>query len=130
MKFVPNGLYGPFFGCSRFPDCRGTHGATKYGEPLGTPGNKECREARKTLMEKFHEAKRASLNLPDSEEDWALYCKENSLNSLLGAKFSDIAHRVVVAELNTCQCLELAKHLDKKLNGATIWERILDESRI
>lgn len=36
----------PFWGCSRFPDCRGVHGAHPDGEPMGVPGDKETRHAR------------------------------------------------------------------------------------
>jgi ssDNA-binding Zn-finger/Zn-ribbon topoisomerase 1 len=42
-----NSRYGLFYGCSRFPECRATHGAhTSTGLPLGIPGNKETKEAR------------------------------------------------------------------------------------
>jgi ssDNA-binding Zn-finger/Zn-ribbon topoisomerase 1 len=37
----------PFFGCSRWPDCDATHGATSEGEPLGIPGDSATRHARK-----------------------------------------------------------------------------------
>lgn len=30
-----NSRYGFFYGCSRFPDCRATHGAHPDGQPLG-----------------------------------------------------------------------------------------------
>jgi len=36
----------PFYGCSRFPECRGTHGAHKNGAPLGIPADKETKKAR------------------------------------------------------------------------------------
>lgn len=36
----------PFYGCSRFPECRGTHGARKDGSPLGTPADKDTKKAR------------------------------------------------------------------------------------
>jgi ssDNA-binding Zn-finger/Zn-ribbon topoisomerase 1 len=35
--------YGKFYGCTRFPECRGTHGAHENGKPLGVPTNKETR---------------------------------------------------------------------------------------
>lgn len=39
--------YGRFYGCTRFPDCRGTHGAHQTtGQPLGTPANKQTKRAR------------------------------------------------------------------------------------
>lgn len=36
----------PFYGCSRFPECRGTHGAHPNGSPLGVPASKEVKEWR------------------------------------------------------------------------------------
>lgn len=36
----------PFYGCSRYPDCRGSHGAHLDGRPLGVPADKETRKAR------------------------------------------------------------------------------------
>jgi ssDNA-binding Zn-finger/Zn-ribbon topoisomerase 1 len=38
--------YGKFFGCSRFPICRGTHGAHPDGTPLGIPANAATKLAR------------------------------------------------------------------------------------
>jgi ssDNA-binding Zn-finger/Zn-ribbon topoisomerase 1 len=45
MKLRPS-RYGHFYGCTRFPDCRGTHGAHADGRPLGIPADRETREAR------------------------------------------------------------------------------------
>jgi ssDNA-binding Zn-finger/Zn-ribbon topoisomerase 1 len=36
----------PFYGCSRFPDCKGSHGAHRDGRPLGIPANKVTKMAR------------------------------------------------------------------------------------
>lgn len=36
----------PFYGCSRFPECRGSHGAYIDGRPMGIPANKETKLAR------------------------------------------------------------------------------------
>lgn len=38
--------YGYFYGCSRYPACKGTHGAHKDGSPMGTPADKATRQAR------------------------------------------------------------------------------------
>lgn len=47
MELISTAKYKrPFYGCSRFPDCRGTIGARSDGSPLGTPTNAEGREAR------------------------------------------------------------------------------------
>lgn len=42
-----NSKYGLFYGCVRYPECTGTHGAhNNSGEPLGIPANKETKEWR------------------------------------------------------------------------------------
>lgn len=38
--------FGLFWGCSRYPACRGKHGAHPDGRPLGTPATLEVRQAR------------------------------------------------------------------------------------
>lgn len=41
----------PFYGCSRFPECRGTHGAHPDGRPRGIPGDRKTNEARNHARE-------------------------------------------------------------------------------
>lgn len=41
----PNG--SPFYGCTRYPECKGSHGAHPDGAPHGRPGTAEERVARK-----------------------------------------------------------------------------------
>lgn len=43
----------PFYGCSQFPKCRGSHGCHPDGTPLGFPANKETKEWRKRAHEVF-----------------------------------------------------------------------------
>jgi len=43
--------FGLFYGCSRYPRCRATHGAHPNGEPLGIPAD----EATKALRIAAHE---------------------------------------------------------------------------
>ncbi len=40
------GKYGKFYGCSKYPKCKETHGAHPNGEPLGTPATSEIRSLR------------------------------------------------------------------------------------
>jgi len=42
-----------FWGCSRYPQCRATHGAHPDGQPLGTPGDPETRAWRIRAHEVF-----------------------------------------------------------------------------
>jgi ssDNA-binding Zn-finger/Zn-ribbon topoisomerase 1 len=41
-----NSRYGKFYGCTRYPECKGTHGAHPDGRPLGTPADRETKDAR------------------------------------------------------------------------------------
>lgn len=47
--------YGKFYGCSRYPECRGTHGAHPDGTPLGIPADAETRAARMAAHEALSE---------------------------------------------------------------------------
>jgi len=38
--------YGPFYGCSRWPECTATHGAHPDGKPLGIPADTETKQWR------------------------------------------------------------------------------------
>lgn len=41
------GKFGKFWGCTRFPDCKGTHGAHQAdGKPLGIPADHLTKQAR------------------------------------------------------------------------------------
>jgi hypothetical protein len=42
-----------FYGCSRYPLCDAAHGADPDGRPLGTPANKETKQARIAAHDKF-----------------------------------------------------------------------------
>ena len=47
MRLLESRTYGKFYGCTKWPECDGTHGAhQKSGKPLGIPANKETKEAR------------------------------------------------------------------------------------
>lgn len=47
--------YGPFWSCSKWPDCTGKVGAHPDGSPLGTPADPRTAEARKAAHETFDE---------------------------------------------------------------------------
>lgn len=38
--------FGRFWGCSRYPQCKGTHGAHPDGRPLGKPADLATKKAR------------------------------------------------------------------------------------
>lgn len=45
--------FGPFYGCTRWPECDGTHGAHPDGAPLGRPADYDTRRARIKAHEAF-----------------------------------------------------------------------------
>lgn len=47
-----NSRFGKFWGCTKFPMCKGAHGAHEDGRPLGIPADR----ATKQLRIKAHEA--------------------------------------------------------------------------
>lgn len=47
------GPHRPFYGCTRFPDCRGAHGAHPDGTPMGVPVDGATRQARKAAHGAF-----------------------------------------------------------------------------
>lgn len=45
---LKTGQFGLFYGCTRYPECKGVHGAHQNsGKPLGIPANRETIEWRK-----------------------------------------------------------------------------------
>jgi ssDNA-binding Zn-finger/Zn-ribbon topoisomerase 1 len=42
-----------FYGCSRWPNCKGIHGAHPNGEPLGIPADKETKQWRMKAHDAF-----------------------------------------------------------------------------
>lgn len=42
----PQRGYGPFYGCVRYPECDGSHGAHLDGRPLGKPANRANKRMR------------------------------------------------------------------------------------
>lgn len=62
MVFRPASRYGPFYGCSAFPDCRVTHGAHPDGSALGTPADIETRRWRIAAHDWFDCIWRGSLS--------------------------------------------------------------------
>jgi ssDNA-binding Zn-finger/Zn-ribbon topoisomerase 1 len=54
MHLRNSARYGLFYGCSRYPDCRATHGAHQHsGEPLGYPADAETKALRIKLHRVF-----------------------------------------------------------------------------
>jgi Topoisomerase DNA binding C4 zinc finger len=46
-----SGRYGMFFGCTRYPDCKGLQAANRDGEPVGTPATVATRKLRAEVIQ-------------------------------------------------------------------------------
>lgn len=80
----------PFYGCARYPECKGTLGAHKDGSPLGRPTDQAGREARKRAHAAFdqiwkdkvldrskcYEWMQTAMGLPKSEAHIAMLTRE------------------------------------------------------
>lgn len=88
----------PFYGCTKFPECRGTHGAHKTGAPLGTPANKETKLARIQAHAVFDQIWKQKL----VHNRWAAY---NWMRQVMGLTNRQ-AH---IGEFNSQQCAELQR---------------------
>lgn len=93
----------PFYGCSTFPACLGTHGAHPDGRPLGTPTNKETKKCRIRAHAVFDEIWKQTLvrnrgaaytwmrkvmNLSDAEAHIGAFSKEQC-ERLVGLVYRD-----------------------------------------
>lgn len=98
-----------FYGCDRFPQCRGTHGAHSDGRPLGTPAT----VAVKTLRVQAHNAFDPVWKygpFPDRSAAYRWLAEELGLTK-------DQAH---IGALDAAQCtrvIELCERLRKPLAG-------------
>lgn len=88
----------PFYGCTRYPECRGTHGAHANGAPLGTPANKETKLARMRAHATFDQIWKQKL----VTHRGAAY---NWMRQVMGLTHSK-AH---IAMFNSEQCAELQR---------------------
>ena len=62
IMYLKHSRYGMFYGCSRYPDCNGTHCCHPDGNPMGKPANKETKILRHQGHELFSKCME-SLNL-------------------------------------------------------------------
>lgn len=88
----------PFYGCTRYPECRGTHGAHPNGAPLGIPANKETKQARRAAHAVFDQIWKQNL----VRNRWAAY---NWMRQVMGLSESQ-AH---ISMFDSQQCGELQR---------------------
>jgi ssDNA-binding Zn-finger/Zn-ribbon topoisomerase 1 len=53
LRFSGKFKHGWFYGCTRYPDCKGAHGCHQDGKPLGTPADDETKQFRIAAHEAF-----------------------------------------------------------------------------
>lgn len=53
LRFSGKFKHGWFYGCTKWPECNGTHGCHADGKPLGIPADIETKQFRKAAHEAF-----------------------------------------------------------------------------
>lgn len=107
-----DGSQRKFYGCSRWPKCRATHGAHSDGRPLGFPANKETKLWRMRAHIEFDRLWKSG----EMSRNKA-YCV---MRELMGMT-EDEAH---IAKFNSEQCrklvTEVLKYRSKNVNNTTV----------
>jgi ssDNA-binding Zn-finger/Zn-ribbon topoisomerase 1 len=111
----------PFYGCSRFPDCKGTHGAHRDGRPLGTPADKATKKARIRAHRVFDMIWQP---LPTQKAKMSRYEAYAWMRKKMG--LSEAQNHI--GKFSTEQCDQLIAHVQKQFPFVrTAWDRIADE---
>lgn len=97
--------YGLFYSCTRFPECRGTHGAHANGTPLSVPGTPAVKHARMLAHEAFDRMWRG----PNSA--WTRNAAYLWMADVLGLDPSE-AH---IGRFTEEQCNQLIEFVEKEL---------------
>ncbi len=108
--------YGtPFYGCSRFPACKGACGAYPDGRPKSIPSDRKTSEARiraHAVFDRVWQQKRMSR---DQAYAW--------MRQVMGISNKE-AH---IGHLTAEQCDQLITHVQTKFPGLrSVWERLKD----
>ncbi len=93
--------HGLFYGCTRYPECKGTHGAHPNGAPLGIPADKHTKDMRIKAHDAFDQLWKP-LSAPYTRAEAYLV-----MQSLMGMS-SDEAH---IGKFTASQCQELIDRL-------------------
>jgi ssDNA-binding Zn-finger/Zn-ribbon topoisomerase 1 len=109
---------GHFYGCARYPTCRGTHGAHPDGSPMGTPGDTLTREARMRAHEIFDQLWKTGKMSRDDAYKW--------LAQKLGMT-KETAH---IGRFDVKTCERVIKHAKARLKEGiilTAWRRLMGD---
>lgn len=91
------GRYGPFYGCTRFPECLGGHGAHADGSPMGIPADQRTREARRLAHQAFDQLWQGGGMTRPQAYRWLQKRLGLSRRRCHIARFDDVTCRRVVA---------------------------------
>ena len=119
MELRPS-RYGMFWGCTRFPACRGTHGAHPDGRPLGTPANTETKKLRIAAHEVFDATWKNGQRSRTSAYRW--------LAKKIKLTFAD-CH---IGSMDADQCRRVIGYCTTRLqrtSGATCTQEKMDEAK-
>jgi ssDNA-binding Zn-finger/Zn-ribbon topoisomerase 1 len=97
-----SGLPRKFYGCTGYPDCRGTHGAHPNGEPFGIPGDAETKAARMRAHAMFDRLWKPPAGTMKREQAYKLMQRLMQMNE-------EQAH---IAKFSAEQCELLIKRLE------------------
>jgi hypothetical protein len=106
-----NGEGRRFYGCSRFPACRGIHGAHPDGRPLGIPGNAETKLARI--------AAHAEFNALYIERCWNRRMAYSWLGQQLGLQKQEIGQKCHIAMFDIATCAKVVEICKRERGNAS-----------
>lgn len=113
-----NGEARKFYGCSRWPDCNGTHGAHPDGSPMGMPGDTATKRARHEAHEAFDALRKS--------RDWVGAKQTHGAYVWLGRKLDIAEDRIkedchmAKFDVATCQrVVAICKAAIERSKGAT-----------
>ena len=112
------GPRGPFYGCMRYPDCKGTHGAHPDGKPFGSPANSATREARTRTHQVFDQLWKSGKMTRDEAYHWLA----NKLK--ISPRQAHIGH----FDVDRCErTIQLAQAKLKEGAIRSFWNRLMGE---
>lgn len=122
MRLRPS-RFGLFYGCTAYPDCKGTHGAHPDGAPLGVPASQTVKQARISAHAAFDELWKYADHLEcyDPEDDAA---REKIRRAARGRAYRWLAsemgrENVHIGELGEEDCFSV-QALSRTMNAQAI----------
>ena len=101
-----SGRFRPFYSCTRYPACRGSHGAHPDGRPLGVPADAATRQARIDAHAAFDRVWRGG----------AKGARQLAYSWLAGKMGHSVAH---IGEMSATECAEVTAHCEALMAGGS-----------